>query len=156
MEMVINKMSLSHLSKIKDTLTSNFDDFWTYSVFESELKNPNSQYFVALIDEEIVGFSGIWKVMDEIHITNIVTKISKRHMGIASKLLEKLIETSKAEHASILTLEVNETNTNAIKLYEKYNFKKIGVRKNYYGQNENAIIMTLFLASQELRNKSEE
>lgn len=145
MEIVINKMSLSHLSKIKDDLTSNFDDFWTYSVFETELQNPNSQYFVALIDDEIVGFAGIWKVLDEIHITNIVTKISKRHMGIASKLIEKLIETSKAEHASILTLEVNETNTNAIKLYEKYNFKKIGLRKNYYGQNENAIIMTLFL-----------
>lgn len=80
----------------------------------------------------------------EIHITNIVTKISKRHMGIASKLLEKLIEVSKSDNATMLTLEVNEKNTNAIKLYEKYNFKKIGCRKNYYKQNENAIIMTLF------------
>ena len=65
-------------------------------------------------------------------------------MGIASKLLEKLIETAKSKKATLLTLEVNETNTNAIKLYEKYNFKKIGLRKNYYGQNKNAIIMTLF------------
>ena len=78
------------------------------------------------------------------HITNIVTKISKRHIGIASKLLEKLIETSKENNATLLTLEVNEKNSNAIKLYEKYKFKKIGCRKNYYKQNENAIIMTLF------------
>ena len=83
----------------------------------------------------------------EIHITNIVTKSSKRHIGISSKLLEALIEASKNIKASILTLEVNEKNTNAIKLYEKYNFKKVGCRKNYYNQNENAIIMTLFFNS---------
>lgn len=145
MEIVINRMTLPHLLEIKDELISEFDNFWTYSIFEKELENPNSQYFVALINNEIVGFAGIWKVLDEIHITNIVTKISKRHMGIASKLLENLIETAKFKKASLLTLEVNEKNTNAIKLYEKYNFKKIGLRKNYYGQNKNAIIMTLFL-----------
>lgn len=145
MEIVINKMTFSHLLKIKDTLTSDFDDFWTYSIFVKELENPNSKYFVALINEEIVGFAGIWKVLDETHITNIVTKISKRYMGIASKLLEELIKTAKAEKSSLLTLEVNETNINAIKLYGKFNFKKIGLRKNYYGQNKNAIIMTLFL-----------
>lgn len=137
-------MTLPHLFEIKDELISEFDDFWTYSIFEKELENPSSQYFVALINNEIVGFAGIWKVLDETHITNIVTKISKRHMGIASKLLEKLIETVKLEKATLLTLEVNETNTNAIKLYEKYNFKKIGLRKNYYGQNNNALIMTLY------------
>lgn len=145
MEIVINIMSISHLLEIKDELVTEFDDFWTYSIFKKELENSNSKYFVALINEEIVGFAGIWKVLDEIHITNIVTKISKRHMGIASKLLEELIKTAKSEKASLLTLEVHETNINAIKLYEKFNFKKVGLRKNYYGQNRNAIIMTLFL-----------
>lgn len=140
---LINKMSISHLEEIKDILSTEFDDFWTYSVFKSELENPNSQYFVAIRNDEVVGFAGIWKAIDEMHITNIVTKISKRHLGIASMLLEKLIEVSKAEKVNSLTLEVNESNTYAIKLYEKYNLKKIGLRKNYYAQNENAIIMTL-------------
>lgn len=144
MEIVINRMTFSHLLEIKDQLITEFDDFWTYAIFEKELENPNSTYFVAIVNDEIVGFAGIWKVLDEMHITNIVTKFSKRHMGIASKLLEKLIEASKLEKSTLLTLEVHETNTNAIKLYEKYNFKKIGLRKNYYGQNKNAIIMTLF------------
>ncbi len=144
MEIEICKMTFSHLLEIKDILTSDFDDFWAYTIFESELKNENSAYFVAIIESEIVGFAGIWQAINEIHITNIVTKISKRHIGIASKLLEKLIETSIHKNAQLLTLEVKETNLNAIKLYEKYNFKKIGLRKNYYGQNENAIIMTLF------------
>ena len=139
----ISSMSISHLDEIKDILSSEFDNFWTYSVFKSELQNPNSKYFIATIDDEIVGFAGIWKAVDDMHITNIVTKISKRHLGIASMLLEKLIEVSKEENVNSLTLEVNETNTYAIKLYEKYNFKKIGLRKNYYAQNANAIIMTL-------------
>lgn len=141
--MEINKMSTSHLEEIKDILLTDFDDFWTYSVFKSELENPNSQYFVAIQDDEIVGFAGVWKAIDDMHITNIVTKISKRHLGIASMLLEKLIAVSKEEGVNSLTLEVNENNTYAIRLYEKYNFKKIGLRKNYYAQNENAIIMTL-------------
>lgn len=139
----ISSMSISHLDEIKDILSSEFDNFWTYSVFKSELQNRNSKYFVAICNDEIVGFSGIWKAIDDMHITNIVTKISKRHLGIASMLLEKLIEVSKEENVDSLTLEVNESNKYAIKLYEKYNFKKIGLRKNYYAQNENAIIMTL-------------
>lgn len=139
----ISSMSISHLDEIKDILSSEFDNFWTYSVFKSELQNPNSQYFVAIQDDEIVGFAGIWKAIDDMHITNIVTRISKRHLGIASMLLEKLINVSKEENVNSLTLEVNENNIYAIRLYEKYNFKKIGLRKNYYAQNENAIIMTL-------------
>ena len=142
MEILINEMTLSYLLQIKDILSIEFDNFWTYTIFENELKNPNSKYFVALLDNEIVGFAGICKAVDDIHITNIVTKITKRHMGIASKLLENLINIAKNEKLN-LTLEVKQSNINAIKLYEKYNFKKVGLRKNYYGQNENAIIMTL-------------
>ena len=135
-------MLISDLLEIKDVLNSDFDDFWTYSIFKDELNNPHSKYFIARINNEIVGFCGVWNSGYDIHITNIVTKLSKRHMGIASKMLEKLIEFSKNQHTSSLTLEVNEDNINAIKLYEKYNFKKVGLRKNYYGQNKNAIIMT--------------
>lgn len=143
--MEIRNMSINDLEKIKDILFSEFDNFWTYNVFKEELQNPNSQYFLAEFNNEIVGFAGILKILDEIHITNIVTKISKRHQGIASSLLEKLITVSKLECATLITLEVNEFNTNAINLYEKYNFKKLGLRKNYYGQNKNALIMTLYI-----------
>ena len=137
-------MTLSDLLEIKDILSTAFDDFWNFNIFESELKNPNSKYIVAKSDDVILGFAGIWISIDDIHITNIVTKKSMRHLGIGSMLLEKLLEISKKENLSSLTLEVNEKNTNAIKLYEKYNFKKIGLRKNYYSQNENAIIMTKY------------
>ena len=144
MHITITNMILSDLLEIKDILSTDFDDFWNFNIFESELKNPNSKYIVAKSDNVIVGFAGIWISVDDIHITNIVTKKTMRHLGIGSILLEKLLEISKKENLSSLTLEVNEKNTNAIKLYEKYNFKKIGLRKNYYSQNENAIIMTKY------------
>lgn len=144
MNLSISPMTFSDLESLKDILTTEFDDFWTYSILCSELKNPNSFYYVAKSENEIVGFAGIWKSLDDIHITNIVTKKNKRHQGIASKLLEQLLEVSKQQHLSSLTLEVNEKNINAIHLYEKYHFQKIGIRKNYYGHTDNAIIMTYF------------
>ena len=76
---------------------------------------------------------------------NIVTRIDKRNSGFASKLLDYIIKYCKTTPFTSITLEVNEFNTYAIQLYEKFNFKKIGLRKNYYKQNENAIIMTLNL-----------
>ena len=137
-------MSISDLETIQETLTTDFDDFWNISVFKQELQNEHSQYFIALQDNEIVGFAGIWTAVDDIHITNIVTKKSYRNHGIGTKLLEHLINISKEKHLSSLTLEVNENNTPAISLYEKHHFQKIGQRKNYYKQNENAIIMTYY------------
>ena len=137
-------MSISDLNTIKAILESDFDDFWNYNIFYQELQNANSEYFVALESNEMVGFAGIWTAIDDIHITNIVTKKSHRNRGIGTKLLEHLIKIAKQKGLSSLTLEVNQTNTSAILLYEKHHFQKIGQRKNYYKQNENAIIMTYY------------
>lgn len=144
MEIVVSPMKLSDLEQIADHLTSEFDDFWTVTTLQAELKNPNSYYFVAKQNEQIVGFAGIWNAVDQMHIMNIVTKVDQRHKGIGSKLLDFLIAFCQNLKVESLTLEVNEKNENAINLYEKYNFKKIGLRKNYYSQNENAIIMTYY------------
>lgn len=142
--LTIRPMSISDLENIKTILESDFDDFWNYNIFYQELKNVNSEYFIALKNNEIVGFAGIWISVDDIHITNIVTKKVYRNHGIGTKLLNHLITTAKAKKLSSLTLEVNETNKSAISLYKKHHFQKIGQRKNYYKQNENAIIMTYY------------
>ena len=73
---------------------------------------------------------------------NIVTQKSKRNFGIASMLLENLINKSIELGASTITLEVDENNSPALHLYEKYNFKKVGLRKKYYNGINNAVIMT--------------
>lgn len=139
-------MTITDLDSIKDNLYTNFDDFWSYNIFKSELENENSKYIIAILNNEIIGFAGIWQVIDEAHITNIVVRKDFRRLGIGSLLLEKLINVCKnLESINSITLEVNEDNTTAQKLYEKFNFKVLGKRKKYYNNNKAAIIMTLYL-----------
>ena len=135
MNLELNNMVVSDLDSISNILETEFDDFWNYEVLKSELESNN----------EIVGFGGIWKSVDDVHITNIVTKKNMRNLGIATQILTKLINIANSLKFTSVTLEVNENNTNAIKLYEKFNFTKLGIRKKYYKNTDNAIIMTLYI-----------
>lgn len=148
MEIHISKMTLEDLNIIKDCLLEEFDDFWSYNVLKQELENNqnlNSQYFVAKLKEEVVGFVGILTIIDEVNIMNIVVRKNSRNLGVGSLLLENVIDFSKQQKASLITLEVNETNLPAINLYKKYNFKQVGLRKKYYNNTDNAILMSLEL-----------
>ena len=139
----IEPMTIEDLEEIKEILQTDFDDFWNYNVFKGELQNPNSKYIKATINSVIVGFAGIWKAVDDIHITNIVTKKKLRSHGIANKMMEKLLEMAEREEGiNEITLEVNSNNIPAKKLYEKFNFNVVGLRKKYYNNTEDAIIMT--------------
>ena len=143
MNIEIQRMTKEHLEQIKDILKEQFDEFWNANVLNSELENSLSQYVVAIYNGEVVGYSGLWQSIDEGHITNIVTKKNKRGNHIGTKLLEEIIELAKRKHLKCVTLEVNEHNEIAIKLYKKYNFLEVGKRKKYYNNIDDAIIMTL-------------
>jgi ribosomal-protein-alanine N-acetyltransferase len=139
----ICNMHISDLDSISNILLSDFDDFWSYSIFKSELENPNSFYIMAKQNNIIIGFAGIWQSVDDIHITNIVVKKPYRNNGVGSMLLNKLIQICKSKKTSSITLEVSIQNVPAIKLYEKYGFKNVGIRKKYYNNLIDAIIMTM-------------
>ncbi len=140
----IAKMTLDDLNSIKDNLISDFDDFWNYSVFKSELESDSSHYLVVKDNSKIIGFAGIKVTVPDCDIMNIVVKKDFRNQGIGSLLLKELINLSKSLNVKNLFLEVNERNTPAILLYNKFGFKKISTRKNYYKDN-NAIVMKLDL-----------
>lgn len=140
MNIEIEKMNLSDLKTIKDILITDFDDFWNYNILKEELQNENSSYIVAKLGCEVVGFAGMKIVIDEADIMNIVTKKTYRNHGIGTLLLKHLILLSNKLNLNSVSLEVNEENIIAIHLYEKFGFKNIGIRKNYY-QNRNGIIM---------------
>ncbi len=139
----IMDMTMEGIETIAPNFQTEFDEFWNINNLRNDFANPNSKYFVAKIDDEIVGFAGILKICDEANIMNIATKVSKRHLGIGTKLLEALISSAKEMGCTSITLEVNDHNTVAINLYEKFNFKRIGIRKKYYNNTDDAIIMTL-------------
>ena len=79
------------------------------------------------------------------NIMNIVTRKDRRNQGIASCLLENLILIAKDDLMSSITLEVNTNNLTAIHIYKKFNFKETGLRKKYYDNKDDALIMTLYL-----------
>ena len=141
MNLQIEQMNIEDLLKISQILYSDFDNFWTVETFKQELENPNTYYVVAKIDSEIVGFGGIYQILNEMQLNYIVTKKEKRNLGIASQILDNLISFANNKNIEYITLEVNEKNTNAIKLYEKFGFKQIGLRKKYYNNIDNAILM---------------
>lgn len=150
MEIKIEKMTLNDLENIKNILESEFDNFWNYNILKQELLNQNSYLFVAKTKslqskdaESIIGFAGVQFILDESNITNIVIKKDFRNQGIGHLLLNELINFSKQNNMSSMTLEVNENNLYAIKLYNKFNFNIAGIRKKYYNGTDNAIIMTL-------------
>ena len=143
MEIQIRKMELADLETITENLETDFDNFWNASIFKQELINENSYYLVALVDNKIVGFAGYMLILDEADITNIVVRKDMRNKKIATKLLSELLKTIEPmEKIETVTLEVNENNIPAITLYENFGFDKVGLRKNYYDNHENAIIMT--------------
>ena len=139
----IMPMSDCDIDAITPNFETDFDKFWNINTLKNDFANSNSVYFVAKLDDEIVGFAGFLKICDEANIMNIVTKANKRQLGIGSKLMQALIDEAKKQNLTNITLEVNDKNIPAIKLYEKFNFKRIGLRKKYYNNTDDAIIMSL-------------
>ena len=137
----IKEMSSEDIRIIEPDFNIKYDKFWNIQNLKNDFENTNSYYYIATLDNEIVGFAGILKILDEANIMNIVTKIDKRNLGIGSKLLEMLIKKSSELKCKSITLEVNAKNLHAIHLYEKFAFKRIGLRKKYYNNTDDAILM---------------
>jgi [ribosomal protein S18]-alanine N-acetyltransferase len=90
----------------------------------------------------LVGYAGLWLMVDEAHITTIAVRPGLRHRGLGEMLMINLAEASATAGAARMTLEVRVSNREAQKLYEKFTFKEEGVRRRYYSDNnEDALIM---------------
>ena len=127
--MEIFTMTLEDLEQMKNTLYSDFDNFWSYNVLKQELENDKTKYIIAKEKNEVVGFAGISVIFDEATLNNIVVKKSYRGKGIGGEMLETLIDLCSDMNLKTFTLEVNVENTPAIKLYEKFPAEKVTPRK---------------------------
>jgi ribosomal-protein-alanine N-acetyltransferase len=103
----------------------------------------------------IMGFVGLWMMVDEAHIINLAVRSNHRGNGIGELLLISSIDMAAKLKAQVLTLEVRASNTVAQNLYTKYGFCEVGIRKGYYTDNkEDALIMTTdIISSPEYKNK---
>lgn len=119
---------------------------WSVNIFYQELVgNPNALYYTAMAGEQVVGYAGIWLILDEAHVTNIAVAPEWRRRGVAKRLMEHLLQNSLNQGVNRITLEVRRTNLAAQKLYESFGFVAAGVRKGYYSDNnEDGLIMWLY------------
>ena len=113
---------------------------WSQQSFLEETENRLATYIIAREDNKIIGYCGFWRVGDEVQITNIAVLPEYRRCGTASAMIDEMI--AECDDAEQIVLEVRESNTAAIGLYEKYGFESAGVRKNFYrSPTENGIVM---------------
>lgn len=140
--MIIRSAQIDDLPHILEIENASFSTPWGkgdfYDLFSSDIA-----YLIVSVnnDNVITGYAGFWTILDEIHLGNIAVLPQFRKMGIGKKLMEYIILFAKNKDINGITLEVNSKNTAAIALYESLNFKTYGKRKNYYGENEDALIM---------------
>ena len=116
---------------------------WSKDSFLTELNNKISSYR-CIVDskKQCVGYMGIWKIVDEAHITNLSVHPDFQNKKLAHRLLLDSISECYKEKIKYITLEVRVSNKKAIGLYEKFGFKSLGLRKKYYqDNNEDALIM---------------
>ena len=113
-------------------LESKFLDIFKTKIKDDFKNNPYTKYLVYLKDKEVVGFLNYYLIYDRIEIVNFNILEDYQNLHIGSNLLERLIKLGNDEKLKNITLEVRIDNKKAIYLYEKYGFKKVGIRKKYY------------------------
>jgi len=121
-----------------------FSDPWTKKMIKNEF---NSKLTLVLgmfnkNNKELVGYSFLFNIYDEIHINNIAVKTNYQNKGLGKKLLDYIIKYSKRNKFRLITLEVRPSNSTAVNLYSKSGFKKMRIRRDYYSNpKEDAIVM---------------
>lgn len=143
MKYQIRPLDKTNIDGVYEVEISAFSHPWIKKSFLEELENPHARYFVLYSDNEIIGYAGLWHILDEGHITNIAIRKDFQGKGLSLLLMDELISYMKKNKLSFLTLEVRESNEKARRLYEKYNFSEVGRRKNYYENNETAVLYSL-------------
>lgn len=119
-----------------------FSTPWHENAYITELVNRSAYYIVAWVDDKIVGYSGMWVIMDEAHITTIGVDPEYRGRKIGEQVLVAILDEAQHRGARRATLEVRESNRLAQNLYQKYGFIPAAIRRGYYSDNnEDAVVM---------------
>lgn len=138
------KMTVDDVEAVHAIEVESFPTPWSLDSFHYEMRvNPYANYIVAE-DETgaIVGYCGMWIVIDSAQITNVAVTKNARGQGIGEGLMREAMRVAKEQKAEMMSLEVRVSNEIAQKLYRKLGFQEGGIRKGYYTDNhEDALVM---------------
>ncbi|WP_054939020.1 ribosomal protein S18-alanine N-acetyltransferase [Paenibacillus ihuae] len=140
---VFRLMKLEDIPEILVIEREAFTMPWTEEAFRNELThNHFAKYMVMELNGHIIGYAGMWAIVDEAHVTNIALLEAYRGRKWGDRLLEELMKTASFLGMKSITLEVRVSNEVAQNLYRKKGFRPAGTRKGYYSDNrEDALIM---------------
>ncbi|MBB5172627.1 ribosomal-protein-alanine N-acetyltransferase [Texcoconibacillus texcoconensis] len=137
-------------SDLEDVLLVEHESFqkpWSKNAFLNELHiNKFAHYLVVECDGRVIGYCGLWVIIDEAHITNIAILSHYRRQGYGQRLLKEALQLARNKGAERLSLEVRVSNLGAQAMYQNFGFQTGGIRKNYYTDNqEDALVMWVML-----------
>ncbi len=116
---------------------------WTREAYADEIEKSFARIRVGTIEESVVGFVHAWVVADELQVLNVATALAARRRGVARALLDALFSESRAAGCACATLEVRTENLAAIALYRGMGFREDGVRRKYYSDGADALLMSI-------------
>ena len=124
------------------------DECWTVAMFWSELAEPETRfYLVAREVAEIVGYAGLCAYPEESFVQTIAVKRNRQGTGIGTSLLTALIDEARRRDEPMVGLEVRADNQIAQRMYQRFGFEQVGIRKGYYQPSDtDAVLMVLNLA----------
>ena len=139
----IVQMRLDQLDEIVALEEESFPTPWSKEAFEYDLtQNTLAHYWTLLKRKVIIGYAGIWLVGNIAHVTTICIRQKDRGKGLGEWFLLKVMAMGSELGAQRFTLEVRESNEEALELYRKVGFREVGRRENYYQEiGEDALVM---------------
>lgn len=137
------KMTPDDVEAVHAIELATFPTPWTLDSFHYEMReNQFAHYLVAEDENGIVGFCGMWLVIDAAQITNVAVIERMRGQKIGEALMKEAMRVAREANMDVISLEVRVTNVVAQNLYRKLGFQDGGIRKGYYTDNgEDALVM---------------
>ncbi|MCG6796525.1 ribosomal protein S18-alanine N-acetyltransferase [Geobacillus sp. YHL] len=136
-------MTIHDIDEVVQVERASFTSPWSRESFYNELMyNRYAKYIVMVYNGRIIGYGGMWLVIDEAHVTNVAVLPQFRGQKLGEALMRRLMDMARQHGAAMMTLEVRVSNHVAQSLYRKLGFRNGGIRKRYYPDNfEDALVM---------------
>lgn len=139
---LIRPMRKEDIFQVSQIEKLSFPTPWSCGIFSSELdKKTLTFYYVMEYQDEVIAYTGYWKLANEAHLVNLAVYPAFRRKGLGSKLLKYVLEKAQNQALDTITLEVRRFNLAAQKFYERFDFKKVAIRPGYYVETgEDALV----------------
>ncbi len=142
-EVRVRRMESHDLARVMEIEHQSYSMPWTEATFRGLLRRTDADLFVAeTLHGPLTGYAVFWAVLDQGELGNLAVAPEWRHRGIAHRLLDAVVERAVERRVRELFLEVRVSNTSARQLYQSYEFREVGRRRNYYMEPvEDALVM---------------